>query len=65
MPRKIDLPDKVNRLRSFLRRENRRPSYQEMLPLLGYRSKHAAHRATRHLLEHGYLQQNAGHRLIP
>jgi repressor LexA len=65
MPRQIDLNDKINRLRRFIRQANRLPTYREMLPLLGYRSKNAVHGLTRHLLELGYLQQDADKRLAP
>ena len=43
MPKPIDLEAKVSRLRTFVRREKRLPSYREMLPLFGYRSKNAVH----------------------
>lgn len=65
MPRSFDLGEKVNRLRAFVRRENRLPSYREMLPLLGYRSKNAAHGLTAKLVEFGYLRRDAAGRYAP
>ena len=58
MPRTLDLQDKVTRLRKFIRDANRLPTYREMLPLLGYRSKNAVHGFTNKLTEHGYLRRD-------
>lgn len=62
MPRPVDIGEKINHLRAFVRRENRLPSYSEMLPLFGYRSKNAVHGLTAKLVEFGYLRRDAeGH----
>ena len=58
MPRPLDLKDKVTRLRQFIRDANRLPTYREMLPLLGYKSKNAVHGFTAKLTEHGYLRRD-------
>ena len=65
MPRVVNLNEKVNRLRAFVRRENRLPSYQEMLPLMGYRSKNAVHGLTTKLVEAGFLRRDAAGRFAP
>ena len=39
MPKKIDLADRIKRLRDFYRREGRVPTYTEIGKLFGYRSK--------------------------
>lgn len=39
MPKKIDLADRIKRLRDFYRREGRVPTYTEMGKLFGYSSK--------------------------
>ena len=65
MPKSVDLQEKVGRLRAFVQRESRLPSYREMLPLLGYRSKNAVHGLTAKLVEAGYLRRDAGGRYAP
>ena len=65
MPRPIDLESKVDRLRAFVRRENRLPSYREMLPLFGYRSKNAVHGITSKLVEAGFLRRDKEGRYAP
>ncbi len=57
MPRSMDLPEKVRRLRAFFRRENRAPGYREMLELFGYRSKNAVFGLLRKLAEAGYIRK--------
>ena len=58
MPRKLDLADRLAKLRAFYRRERRVPGYAEMLELFGYRSKNAVYRLVVRLEELGYLQRN-------
>lgn len=57
MPRHIDIPDKVRRLRSFYRQEHRLPGYNEMLRIFDYRSKNAVHGLIRKLDALGYLRK--------
>jgi len=60
MPRKTDIREKVDRLRTFLARERRMPGYNEMLRLFGYRSKNAVHGLLTRLVELGYLSKRGG-----
>lgn len=60
MPRTLDLPDKVQRLRTFYAREKRFPGYNEMLKLFGYRSKNAVFGLLAKLEESGYLTKRLG-----
>ena len=57
MPRTTDLQDKVQRLRSFCRRENRMPGYDEMLRIFKYRSKNAVHGLVLKLRDAGYIRK--------
>ena len=63
MPRKLDIADKIARLRKFLRLEERVPGYAEMLEILGYRSKNAVHGLLRKLEELGYVRKGRGGKL--
>ena len=65
MPRQLDLNDKVARLRQFIHEAKRLPTYREMLPLLGYRSKNAVHGFTNKLTEHGYLRRDSDGNFSP
>jgi SOS regulatory protein LexA len=58
MPRKMDVQEKVGKLRDFYQRENRLPGYNEMLEIFGYRSKNAVHGLLRRLHELGYVRKN-------
>lgn len=64
MPRKIDLSEKINQLRSFHEAEGRAPSYAEMAGLFGYRSKNAVYAPVNKLLELGYLEKSANGRIV-
>ncbi len=62
MPRKVDIPEKVAKLRDFYTKQNRAPGYNEMLELFGYRSKNAVFQLLRKLehlqsvtIQHGKL----------
>jgi SOS regulatory protein LexA len=65
MPRKLDVGEKVGRLRQFLRRERRMPGYAEMLEIFGYRSKNAVHGLLRRLQEYGYLVKSREGKVSP
>jgi SOS regulatory protein LexA len=62
MPRQIDLPDKVARLRAFYAAERRAPGYAEMLRIFDYRSKNAVFGVLRKLIEGGYVTRS-GHKI--
>lgn len=59
MPRAINLKEKVDKLRDFVRRENRVPGYNEMLRLFRYRSKNAVYGLIEKMVEAGYLTKNS------
>lgn len=60
MPRTLDVPEKVQRLRAFYARERRLPGYTEMLALFAYRSKNAVFGLLTRLEEEGYLVKRRG-----
>lgn len=57
MAKKVDISDKVARLRDFVLREKRMPGYNEMLVLFGYRSKQAVHSLLLKLDALGYISK--------
>lgn len=63
MPRTLDLAEKVEKLRGFVRRENRVPGYLEMLKLFRYRSKNAVYGLVEKLVEEGFLTKNRAGKL--
>ena len=58
MPRKMDLEDKIKKLRMFFRQERRLPGYAEMLKLFDYRSKNAVFGLLKKLEELGYISRS-------
>lgn len=60
MARKLNLEDRLKKLRGFIREEKRMPGYTEMLALFGYRSKNAVYGLLRKLEQLGYLTINRG-----
>lgn len=53
------------RLRAFFSDEGRLPSYAEVCSLFGYRSKNAAFRLVKRLIELGVVEKSSGGRLVP
>ncbi len=60
MTRTLNLSLKAALLRQFFRREGRLPSYAEMLPLFGYRSKNAVHGLLKRLQQAGWVRRSGG-----
>ena len=60
MPRKTDIKAKVERLRTFCRKEKRMPGYNEMLRLFDYRSKNAVYGLLDRLQKSGYVRKIRG-----
>jgi len=52
-------------LRRFWRANHRMPSYSEMARLFSYRSKNAAFRLAKKLIEEGYVEKDETGRLMP
>jgi SOS regulatory protein LexA len=65
MPRTLDLGEKIARLRLFLRRERRLPTYREMLKLFDYGSTNAVFGLVGKLVDLGYLQRDGEGKLAP
>jgi repressor LexA len=60
MPRKLNLNEKVGKLRDFYQAEKRVPGYAEMLSLFGYRSKNAVFGLLQKLVEFGFVRKSGG-----
>lgn len=52
-------------LRRFWRSNHRMPTYSEMTRIFGYRSKNAAFRLAKKLIDEGYIEKDEGGRLMP
>lgn len=55
----------VDRILDFYRDSRRMPTYEEMMDLLGYRSKSAVHYFVQKLVNQGILERDATGHLIP
>ncbi|MEI6891100.1 MAG: LexA family transcriptional regulator [Pontiella sp.] len=64
MPRKINLTEKIEQLRSFYEAEGRAPSYAEMANLFGYKSKNAVYGPINKLLDLGFLDKSGNGSLL-
>jgi repressor LexA len=64
MPRKINLVEKIEQLRSFYEEEGRTPSYAEMAELFGYKSKNAVYGPINKLLDLGYLEKGSNNHIL-
>lgn len=58
-------PYMLDVLRRFWRANHRMPSYSEMARLFSYRSKNAAFRLAKKLIEEGYVEKDETGRLMP
>ena len=58
-------PYMLDALRRFWRANHRMPTYSEMTRLFGYRSKNAAFRLAKKLIEEGYVEKDETGRLMP
>ncbi len=61
----ISMPEKIRRLRAFYLRENRMPSYAEMMPLWGYQSKNAVFKFLQKLVAAGYVRKSGIGKIVP
>lgn len=64
IPRPVD-PYTLDILRRFWRANHRMPTYSEMTRIFGYRSKNAAFRLAKKLIEEGYVEKDEKGRLMP
>ena len=58
MPRKINVSEKIEQLRSFYVIEKRNPTFSELATLFNYRSKNAVYGPLQKLIQLGYVEQN-------
>lgn len=65
MPKALDFPSIIVKLRGFHRENKRVPVFSEMQELLGYRSKGGVSALIPHLVRKRILSQDASGRLIP
>lgn len=65
MPKKIDFPGVISKLKDFYSHRKRLPSYAEIQSLLGYSSKGGVSVLMGHLLKRGILKRDANGKLSP
>jgi repressor LexA len=65
MPRTVNLVEKISALRRFYRQERRLPSYSEMLPVFGYKSKSPVFVLLQKIIAAGWLVRDTGGKLAP
>lgn len=65
MPKRIDFPLILSKLRGFHNRKKRLPSFSELQKLLNYKSKGGVSRLLAHLVERGIVRQDTTGRLVP
>ena len=65
MPRHIDFPDVISRLKDFYTSRKRLPSYTEMQSLFGYSSKGGVSVLVSHLLKRGVLKRDSRGKFMP
>ncbi len=65
MPKSIDLPSIVAKLRKFYYASKRLPSFSELQDLLGYQSKGGVSGLIPHLIKRGIVKKDASGKLIP
>jgi len=54
-----------NKIRTFYRKNRRMPSYAEIASLLGYRSKNAAYKTVRALIDEKFISKDKTGKLVP
>jgi len=65
MPRHINFPDVISRLKDFYTSRKRLPSYTEMQSLFGYSSKGGVSVLVSHLLKRGVLKRDSKGKFMP
>ncbi|MBU9888671.1 MAG: translesion error-prone DNA polymerase V autoproteolytic subunit [Candidatus Omnitrophica bacterium] len=65
MPKQIDFPGVVAKLKDFYARRKRLPTYSELQSLFKYSSKGGVSLLTAHLVKRGILKRDAKGRLLP
>ncbi|MBI4211005.1 MAG: repressor LexA [Deltaproteobacteria bacterium] len=58
-------PYRIDILRRFYRANRRMPTYSELARVFGYRSKNAAFRFAKKLVDEGFVEKDATGRLVP
>ncbi len=65
MPKQIDFPSMISKLRLFHFKRRRLPSYSELQTLLGYKSKGGVSVLISHLIKRRLLQKDSAGKLAP
>ena len=65
MPKRIDFPAVISRLKDFYESRKRLPSFSEIQSLFGYRSKGGVSLLTDHLVKRGILKRDSQGKLVP
>ena len=65
MPKRINFPDVISKLKDFYSHRKRLPSFSELQSLLGYSSKGGVSLLTAHLVKRGILKRDSRGRLLP
>ncbi len=59
------MPKHLHKIHSFYKKNRRMPSYGEIAQLLGFKSKNAAYKVVRKLLDEGFLKKDTQGKLLP
>ncbi len=65
MPKRIDFPSVISKLKDFYTQRKRLPSFSELQSLLGYSSKGGVSLLIEHLVKRGILRRDSGGKLVP
>ena len=65
MPKRIDFPAVISKLKDFYSSRKRLPSFSELQGLLGYSSKGGVSLLIAHLVKRGILKRDASGKLVP
>lgn len=65
MPKRIDFPEVISKLKDFYASRKRLPSYTEMQSLFGYSSKGGVSVLMAHLLKRGILKRDSRGKFVP
>ncbi len=65
MPKRIDFPEVVSKLKNFYASRKRLPSFSELQSLLGYSSKGGVSLLITHLLKRGILKRDSKGKFVP
>src|SRR5689334_7065477 len=61
----MNLHEHLAKIRAFYRSHKRMPSYSELTAVVGFRSKNAAYKLVRRLIDQGWLEKDTAGKLLP